>query len=118
MRVVERTLNKKGQGLLTPEIEIEGWWTTLTLQESEILELYCDHATTEQLHSEFKTDLDVERLPSGKFKTNELILAIAVLVYNILKLIGITGLMDENAPVRHKAKRRRVRGFRKLFVYI
>ena len=40
MRVVERTLNKKGQGLLTPEIEIEGWWTTLTLQESEILELY------------------------------------------------------------------------------
>ena len=37
---IKKFLDKKGQGLLTPEIEIEGWWTTLTLQESEILELY------------------------------------------------------------------------------
>jgi|GEM_PF-2572476 len=31
--------------------------------------LYSDHATSEQFHSEFKTDLDLERLPSGKFDT-------------------------------------------------
>ncbi|MEE8056405.1 MAG: hypothetical protein V3T17_01020 [Pseudomonadales bacterium] len=26
-------------------------------------------------HSEFKTDMDIERLPSGKFATNALVLA-------------------------------------------
>ena len=34
---------------------------------------------TEQFHSEFKTDLDIERLPSGKFATNDLVMAHAVL---------------------------------------
>ncbi len=29
VRVTERTIDKKGQHLLTPEIEIEGWWTSL-----------------------------------------------------------------------------------------
>ena len=30
------------------------------------------HGTSEQFHSEFKTDLDIEQLPSGKFATNAL----------------------------------------------
>jgi hypothetical protein len=29
MRVIERTIDKHGQHLLVPEIEIEGWWTSL-----------------------------------------------------------------------------------------
>ncbi len=29
-----------------------------------------DHDTSEQFHSEFKTDMNLERLPSGKFATN------------------------------------------------
>jgi hypothetical protein len=32
-----------------------------------VIELYRQHATSEQFHSEFKTDLDLERLPTGKF---------------------------------------------------
>ena len=31
MRVVARTIDKKGQVLLTPEIELEGWWTSLSV---------------------------------------------------------------------------------------
>ena len=36
----------------------------------QIIALYADHGTHEQFHSEFKTDLDLERPPSGKFDTN------------------------------------------------
>ena len=46
--------------------------------------LYSDHATSEQFHSEFKTDLDLERLPSGKFDTNNLAMAFATMGYNVL----------------------------------
>jgi len=72
------------------------------------MSLYCDHATSEQFHSEFKTDLDIERLPSGKFATNDLVMACATLSYNILRWIGLVGLLRDGAPIRHKAKRRRI----------
>jgi hypothetical protein len=42
--------------------------------------------------SEFKTDLDIERLPSGKSDTNDLVLAFAVWAYNLLHFIGLIGL--------------------------
>src|SRR5690554_4818744 len=80
IRVIERTFDKHGQALLEPEIELEGWWTTLAesdYNDAHIIALYRDHATSEQFHSEFKTDLDIERLPSGKFATNALIMSLA-----------------------------------------
>ena len=109
MQVTERTIDKKGQRLLIADIEVEGWWTTLELADEAIIKLYEEHGTSEQYHSEFKTDLDLERLPSGYFNTNDLVLNIAMLTYNILKHIGLCGLMDKKAPVRHPAKRRRVK---------
>ena len=51
----------------------------------------------------------MERLPSGKFASNALILTMGLFTYNVLKWIGLVGLMTEDSPVRHKAKRRRVR---------
>ncbi|MDP1813314.1 MAG: transposase, partial [Leadbetterella sp.] len=71
--------------------------------------LYRDHGTSEQFHSEFKTDMDLERLPSGKFATNSLIMSLAGLAYNILRFIGQLGLLGDRSPVRHSAKRRRIR---------
>lgn len=109
MQVTERTIDKKGQRLLIADVEVEGWWTTLELADEAIIRLYEEHGTSEQYHSEFKTDLDLERLPSGYFNTNDLVLNIAMLTYNILKHIGLCGLMDKKAPVRHPAKRRRVK---------
>ena len=67
VRVTERTADRHGQMRLTPDITLEGWWTDLNLEPEQVIALYRDHATSEQFHSEFKTDLDLERLPSGKF---------------------------------------------------
>jgi len=82
MRLTERTIDRKGQLLLTPEIELEAWWTRLSIDEQAIIQRYADHGTSEQFHSEFKTDLDIERLPSGKFATNALVLVVSMLAYN------------------------------------
>lgn len=54
--------------------------------------------------------MDVERLPSGKFDTNELVLELTVLAYNILRLIGQESLKSKRAPkTKHPVKRRRIR---------
>ena len=110
-RLIERTIDKKGVVLLLPEYEIEGWTTTLPERfgTAEIIALYCDHATHEQFHSEFKTDMDLERLPSGKFDTNYLICQLAAVAMNLLRLIGQNTLLDKDGPVRHSAKRRRIK---------
>lgn len=110
-RLIERTIDKHGNPLLLPDYELEGWTTTLpqkfTMQD--IIDLYKDHATHEQLHSEFKTDMDLERLPSGKFDTNFLVCTLAVVAMNILRLIGQNALIGKDAPLRHAAKRRRMK---------
>ncbi len=118
MRVIERSIDKHGQPLLLEDIEIEGWWTSLLREEEEIIALYADHGTSEQFHSEFKTDLDIERLPSGKFATNALVLGCAQLAYNILRWIGQNGLLGPDAPPRHKAKRRRIRTVMQELMYL
>jgi hypothetical protein len=118
MRVIERTIDKKGQTLLVPDIEIEGWWTSLNLPAKKIIALYADHGTSEQYHSEFKTDLGIERLPSGKFATNALVLACATVAYNILRWLGQSGLTGPGAPLRHPAKRRRIRTVMQELMYL
>ena len=121
MRLVERTIDRRGQPLLLPQYTLEGWWTSLdedTASDAQIIALYKDHATAEQFHSEFKIDLDIERLPSGKFDTNDLVLAHATLAYNILRWIGLRGLLGTDAPVRHPAKRRRLRAVMQELMYL
>ncbi len=54
----------------------------------EIIALYADHGTSEQFHSEFKTDMDMERLTSVKFKTNSLTMLLGRLSFNVLRTIG------------------------------
>lgn len=109
VEVTERTIDKKGQHLLVPDIQLAGWWTTLELPATEVIAHYRYHGTHEQFHSEIKTDLDLERLPSGKFNTNDAILSLGAFAYNCLRLIGQLGLTGEIAPIRHPAKRRRLK---------
>jgi len=118
MRVVERSVDRKGQVLLVPQIELEGWWSGLDLPENQIIGLYEDHGTSEQFHSEIKSDMDLERLPSGKFATNALILSLGGLAYNILRAIGQLGLVGERTPVRHPAKRRRIKTVIQELMYL
>ena len=74
-RLVERTIDKHGNALLLPEYVLEDWTTTLPqrFSSADIIALYCDHASHEQCHSEIKSDMNLERLPSGKFDTNYLV---------------------------------------------
>ncbi len=118
IRVTERTITADGQMMFLPDLEHEGWWTSLELPKEHIIRLYEDHAVCEQYHSEFKTDLDIERLPSGKFATNALILSLSALAYNIVRIIGQLGLIGWRSPVRHKAKRRRIKTIVQEFLYL
>lgn len=72
--VIETTHESNGQLLLVPDIEVHTFWTSLPDEPEVVLGLYREHGTMEQFHSEIKTDLYLERLPSGKFATNNLVL--------------------------------------------
>jgi hypothetical protein len=109
VEVTERTIDKKGQHLLVPEIELQGWWTSLTLPAQEVIEHYRYRGTHEQFHWEIRSDLDLERLPSGKFATNDAILHLGASACNYLRLIGQLGLTGDIAPIHHLAKRRRLK---------
>jgi hypothetical protein len=119
LRLIERTIDAKGQSLIEPQLTLEGWTTSLGAQFSgaDIIALYADHGTHEQFHSEFKTDLDLTRLPSGKFDTNYLVCQFAALAMNILRLMGQRGLLGPDAPVRHAAKRRRIKTVMQELIY-
>jgi hypothetical protein len=117
--VIERTQNADGQELLFPEVEVATYWTSLGESAQTIIELYHQHGTSEQFHSELKSDLDLERLPSGKFKTNSTFLQLGMLAYNILRRIsqGIVEL-KELAPVKLNVARRRIRSVLQDMIYI
>ena len=119
LRLIERTIDKRGQVLIVPELTLEGWTTSLPAKFNAlgVIALYADHGTHEQFHSEFKTDLDLTRLPSGKFDTNYLVCQLAALAMNILRLMGQRGLLGPDAPVRHGAKRRRIKTVMQELIY-
>ena len=120
LRLTERTVDAQGQLLIEPKLTLDGWTTSLSAKQFDakaIIALYADHGTHEQFHSEFKTDLDLERLPSGKFDTNYLVCELAALAMNILRLMGQAGLLGPDAPVRHAAKRRRIKTVMQELIY-
>jgi hypothetical protein len=47
--VIERTIDKHGVRLLVPDIEIEGWWTSLgecECSDERIIALYCKRCSS------------------------------------------------------------------------
>lgn len=117
-QVIERTIDRDGQMLLIPELEVNVYWTSLTCAPWRVIELYHDHGTSEQFHSELKTDLDLERLPAGKFDTNNLILHAGIFAYNLLRIIGQESLKEDDTPLRSQVKRRRIRTVIQNMIYI
>ena len=107
--VTERTKDKYGNSLLIHDIELNLWWTNLPHKAETIIELYHDHGTSEQFHSELKHDMDVERLPSGKFNVNELYLMIAMNAFNVLRLIGQSAKAAKaGLPIKSRSFRMRL----------
>ncbi|MEW6063701.1 MAG: IS1380 family transposase [Bacillota bacterium] len=108
-KVTERASDAKGQMFLVPQVEAETYWTLLPDLPHEIEKLYHEHGTSEQFHSELKTDLDLERLPSGKFDTNNLVLHFGAVAYNLLRMIGQSTTRMKHVLLRKQADRRRIR---------
>jgi hypothetical protein len=103
--VIERQIDKKGNRLLIPDIEVNLWWTNLACSAAKVIELYCAHATSEQFHSELKHDMGIERLPSGKFAVNKMLLAVAMNAYNALRHIGQRSIESEGSNKMLRRKR-------------
>ena len=123
--VILRTITADGQRLLVPEIEAATFWTSLKLPAKQVIELYHQHGTSEQFHSEIKSDMDLERLPSGKFATNALVLSLGQVAYNILRLCGQTSLhengqlpQEKRMPIRKPVARRRLRSVIQDLMYM
>ena len=122
-RLIERTIvdlgfcDKRGVVLLSPEYVPKGWTTTLPQRVSpaEIIALHFDHATRKQFgktpsqHWEVKSDMDLERQPSGKFDINYQVCQLAAAAINLLRLIGQNTLNEPDAPIRHTAKHQRTK---------
>ena len=72
--ITERTIDRYGQYFIVPDIELGTYWTNTSLPDETVIDLYHANGESEQYHSEIKTDMDVERLPSGKFESNKLVL--------------------------------------------
>ena len=106
--IIERSMDKHGQILMESDIEVNTWWTNLGWTDDEVIQSYHAHGECEQYHSEIKTDMDVERLPSGKFATNELVLELTIIAYNLLRMIGQESLRHK-PDQKKRVKRRRIR---------
>lgn len=113
---VERDSLANGQGLVFPEIELDCWWTNLPFYVKDCVALYHDHGTSEQFHSELKSDMGIELLPSGSMATNALVLGLASIAFNCLRLIGDAAL---STPVKDsEPKRLRLRTVLLWFIKI
>lgn len=115
--VTERT-SKNGQGLLIPEYKVFSVWTNEEkLSDADVLRLYRDRGTCEQYFAEIKTELDLERLPSGKYAVNELFFQLGALVNNMLRVVG-EALLDTGIIGLKKATRRRLRTVMQGIMYL
>ena len=53
--------------------------------------------------------MGVECLPSGKFDTNELVLELTMIAYNILRMLGQETVNQAKAPSKRIVSRKRIR---------
>ncbi len=86
-RITRRSIDKHGQALLIDEIEVDSYWVNLGESPEDIIELYHRHGTSEQFHSEIKSDMGLERFPSNVYKVNQLFLMLGAIAYNTLRCI-------------------------------
>ena len=107
--IIVRETDKYGQYLSGPQVEVDTFWTNLGLSDQEVINHYHAHGECEQYHSELKTDMDLERLPSGKFDTNALVLELSMIAFNILRMIGQKALGKKNPKLKQSVQRRRHR---------
>lgn len=117
-KVVERITDRDGQQFLTPELEVSTYWANLPCSAQRVVELYQAHGTSEQFHSELKSDLDIERLPSEKFCVNQIVLLCGMVAFNVLRTIGQAVVsLAKHAPKKIKVSRWRLKTVLQDVVY-
>lgn len=117
--VTEKTKDKKTNQLcLVPLYDIEVYWNSLNLDADIVEEQYHQHGTSEQYHSEFKSDLDLERLPSGKFSSNYTIMLLGMILFNLLRVTGKQLLQTGMVPGARRGKRLRLRTVMQNIMYM
>ena len=118
IQATEKLEDKDGQQYIVPKYSVETYWTNLYENSEEVIELYHQHGTSEQFHSELKSDMGVERLPSSSFKTNSLVLTLANIAYNLLRKIGIDMVsIDGGQTKKSPVKRRRIKTVLQNIIY-
>jgi hypothetical protein len=113
----ERLWDRQHQMLLEPEVSVETYWTNLSTTAQQVETVYHMHATMEQYHAELKSDMGIERLPSGKFHANTLHLLCGMVAFNLLRLVGMTLLYSGKAPGT-RGRRLRVRTVLQSVMYM
>jgi len=117
--VTEKTMDKKAhQPCLMPQFDVEVYWNSLNLEADIVEEQYHKHGTSEQYHSEFKSDLDLERLPSGKFSSNYTIMLLGMISFNLLRITGKQLLHTGMVPGTRRGKRLRLRTVMQNIMYM
>jgi len=123
-KVTERSIDRDGQGCLIHDLEVDLYWTNLAVSPQEVIAQYHDHATSEQFHSEMKSDMGIERFPSKSFLVNELFFMVGMIAYNILRVIDSRVMNTvEDWPTFYrkkgeKQKRRRVGSIMRDFILV
>ena len=115
---IERLSDADGNRLLIPTIEVNTYWMHLAGAASQACALYHDHGSSEQFHSELKSDLDIEQLPSGKLYVNRIVLLCGMLAFNLLRTLGQEVMVRADlAPVKIKVRRWRTKTVLQNIVY-
>ncbi len=86
--VIERVTDLDSNPFLLPQIKVNTFWTNLVCTADEVIALYHDLGTSEQCHSELKSDLGIEQLPSGKISVNKIVMLCGMLAFNLLRTVS------------------------------
>jgi hypothetical protein len=92
-----KTHEDNGQRLLFPRARHQVLVTSLdrSIAPEAVFRLYRRRGAVEEPIKEIKHDLDLEQLPSQHFGSNEVVLAVGIMAYNLLVMLG---QMQAGAP--------------------
>jgi|SRR5690625_974036 len=106
-------------GNFEPKVTVEPYLTSLDWTPQHLQKFYQQRGTSEQYHSEFKTDLEMERLPLGKFTVNQYLFDMGMIAFNLLRSLGQRSLKSGIVPERKlTSKRLRLRTVKQNRIYM
>jgi hypothetical protein len=82
-KATEITIGTIGQVLLNPNFEVEAYLTSLKKSLKEVIKQSFNHGANKHFHSEIKTEFDLKKHPSRKYKANNLLLLFELIAYNL-----------------------------------